>query len=1297
MLWGVAYGQSTIYIRGDSVRMEKSGGNSELILLNSTRAVTNGVLTNLGNGRTGFVIPGVTNVDTIYRTPGKDSIFFKIGSTTYAIKDSSGGAGLSDGDKVDITVSASGATWTIDNNVVSNAKFRQSAGLSVVGVTGNSTANVADITAPTDGFVLRRSGTTLGFGQIATAGITDGAVTYAKMQNVSATNRVIGRVVSSGPPEELTGTQITAMSDVFTTTLKGLVPPSGGTVGNFLRDDGTWTTSPGSGTVNSGNQYRIGYYAANGTAISAAAAITGSRALVSDANGVPTHATTTATELNYVNGVTSSIQSQLNSKADTNTLYILASGQSNINGLTGATSYDSAANQKVLGWSVSGGQWVVCHPGQDPLSQATPGVPRTAPDQYSTSSVYYVAKKLQARTGKTVKIFILGWDANSIDNWFGLTSTNFKFMDSVIRSAGSPLISYFLWDQGETDVGKLDTNYKRRYDSLLAQLDRQPYMAPKYSVYNITPSNKFNDERRPVSVLMALGSGLYGRRVTTIDASNFNLVDGLHFTARSQSDIADLIVEDIYNKSSDWRYPFFGSFSFTAFAANAPRIGVGYLAKDSTTKLLYEFDGTTWNLLAGGSAGSTKFGVSGEDFRASQERVFSGASTYRVYLDSTNLYARGVYGSGPTLYAVSAYTDAQMFFYPRKDAFRAGRDSTPSVWADANIGLHSGAIGRSPLASGFAAMAFGNGTNATGNESIAVNSFTIASGLNSFASGYNTTAAGTYSRSGGYQSIAYGSISDAFGNVTVTNNTLAFARGNQVRVDGVSAGAVGDQIKQKSYAGFAVGSYNDTATSSGSISAWSSTGRAFQVGIGLDNTTRANALTVLYSGNVGIGTVSPLNTLDINGDLRIRTLAVTSAVDSILVQDAGIIKYVDGSSFGGGGGGGVSQSVITDTLNNYWRRSGNTAIVGASTGSFLGTTNNISLRFRANNVERMVIDSVGEVNIYDSLNLTGIASVIPDTTVWKPLVIHSSGFVKKSNWAYAGTGGGGSGWGLTGNASTTAGTNYIGSSDNNSIDFRTNATPAMRLNTAQELLIGTTTDNGAYLLQVNGSILGSVFSLGASGANPKLAMNGSTIAAFVRTDNSDFAPVAGKYLNASTGIFSGSISTTPSALFHGIGTTEQARFGYDASNYISVTVGSTGSTSLNLTGTTPVLSIPDSLTLTAISAVIPDTTTWKPVVIHSANGNIKKSNWAYAGGGSMGVVSEINNGTYTVATASGAYVYNNSTTYKYSVILPGCFCKPDIVTDVICNIAVPDSALDCVPACISYLVFKYIPMNERPC
>lgn len=49
-------------------------------------------------------------------------------------------------------------------------------------------------------------------------------------------------------------------------------------------------------------------------AFTEAAAITASRALVSDSNGIPTHSSVTTTELGYVSGVTSAIQTQLGNK-----------------------------------------------------------------------------------------------------------------------------------------------------------------------------------------------------------------------------------------------------------------------------------------------------------------------------------------------------------------------------------------------------------------------------------------------------------------------------------------------------------------------------------------------------------------------------------------------------------------------------------------------------------------------------------------------------------------------------------------------------------------------------------------------------------------------------------------------------------------------------------------------------------------------------------------------------------------------------------------------------------------------
>jgi hypothetical protein len=78
--------------------------------------------------------------------------------------------------------------------------------------------------------------TALGVGTIG----TKESVAVSDISGV-ATARFIGRATAAtGIAETLTGTQATALLDVATTTLKGLLPPLGGGTANFLRADGTW-------------------------------------------------------------------------------------------------------------------------------------------------------------------------------------------------------------------------------------------------------------------------------------------------------------------------------------------------------------------------------------------------------------------------------------------------------------------------------------------------------------------------------------------------------------------------------------------------------------------------------------------------------------------------------------------------------------------------------------------------------------------------------------------------------------------------------------------------------------------------------------------------------------------------------------------------------------------------------------------------------------------------------------------------------------------------------------------------
>ena len=59
------------------------------------------------------------------------------------------------------------AAATIPNDAITNAKFRQSSGLSVVGRAASTTGDVGDITASSDHQVLRRFGSTIAFGAIS--------------------------------------------------------------------------------------------------------------------------------------------------------------------------------------------------------------------------------------------------------------------------------------------------------------------------------------------------------------------------------------------------------------------------------------------------------------------------------------------------------------------------------------------------------------------------------------------------------------------------------------------------------------------------------------------------------------------------------------------------------------------------------------------------------------------------------------------------------------------------------------------------------------------------------------------------------------------------------------------------------------------------------------------------------------------------------------------------------------------------------------------------------------------------
>mgnify|MGYP001636530172 CR=1 FL=1 len=198
---------------------------------------TDTLLANITAGTATPVAVGFATIDSA-------SIVWDAATHTFQLGAASGG---------DITRAQASVTYTINNNVVTNAKAAQMAALTVKANATNVLANAQDVASAADDTVFRRTATTLNWGQLTVGMAPNDLWTYAKIQNVSATSRILGRITAgAGDIEELTGTQATTLLDVFTTALKGLVPASGGGTTNFLRADGTFAAPPGTFTALSG-------------------------------------------------------------------------------------------------------------------------------------------------------------------------------------------------------------------------------------------------------------------------------------------------------------------------------------------------------------------------------------------------------------------------------------------------------------------------------------------------------------------------------------------------------------------------------------------------------------------------------------------------------------------------------------------------------------------------------------------------------------------------------------------------------------------------------------------------------------------------------------------------------------------------------------------------------------------------------------------------------------------------------------------------------------------------------------
>ncbi|RYE36866.1 MAG: hypothetical protein EOP42_01765 [Sphingobacteriaceae bacterium] len=309
-------------------------------------------------------------------------------------------------------------------------------------------------------------------------------------------------------------------------------------------------------------------------------------------------------------------------------------------------------------------------------------------------------------------------------------------------------------------------------------------------------------------------------------------------------------------------------------------------------------------------------------------------------------------------------------------------------------------------------------------------------------------------------------------------------------------------------------------------------------------TASNNRMTINNGGNVGIGTNTPTEKLDITGNLKFSGALMPN-------NSAGTAGYFLQSA-----GAGTPPVWVSPASSSAWSTTGNTGTNYKT--NFLGNIDNAPLRFRTNNTERAILDSLGNFGIgsedfdptnpeklmidagtTNSTNLIGASGTInsflqfniqnlsngaaastdivatanngTDNSAYIDMGINSAGYTTTTGIA-----------GITTKPNTAylysnAADFVIGNgAQNKNVIFFTNS------NTA-----GTTTPNGTERMRIDGAT-GNI-GINVSGPTSTLAVNGSIAVVATTRGNNTYTLTASDYIVINTSTSNTPTYTLPTA------------------------------------------------------------------------------------------------------------------------------------------------------------------------